>query len=149
MTIKVLAVASGGGHWKQLMLIKEAFQDRKVKYVTTILGLPEQENINDYKIIKDSNKSDKFAVIYSFFQMFFIIIKYRPDVIISTGAAPGVLAILLGRIFFVKTIWLDSIANAENLSLGGRISRRIANTVLTQWEHLADGKKVFYRGAVF
>lgn len=145
---KVLAVASGGGHWRQLMLLKPAFEQFNVKYITTIIGLPEQDNITDYLIVKDSNKNEKLLVVYSFIQLLFVFFKFRPDIIITTGAAPGLLAIVLGKFFFRKTIWIDSIANAEDLSLCGRLSKRLANITLTQWEHLAKGK-VEYKGSVF
>ena len=56
-----------------------------------------------------------------------IYIKFRPNLVISTGAAPGVIGVVLGRLFLAKTIWVDSIANAEELSLGGKISVKIAN----------------------
>ncbi|WP_340680670.1 hypothetical protein [Paraglaciecola sp.] len=149
MSKKVLAVASGGGHWKQLILIKSAFADCNVKYVTTISGLPEQEGISNFELVKDSNQTEKLALLITLWQVFLIVLKYRPDVVISTGAAPGIWAILAGRLFGAKTIWLDSIANAEQLSLGGKISKKIAHTVLTQWDHLADGTKIIYRGSVF
>jgi UDP-N-acetylglucosamine:LPS N-acetylglucosamine transferase len=149
MSKKVLAVASGGGHWKQLILIKSAFSDCNVKYVTTIPGLPEQEGISNFELVKDSNQTEKLALLITLCQVFLIVLNYRPDVVISTGAAPGIWAILIGRLFGAKTIWLDSIANAEQLSLGGKISKKIAHTVLTQWEHLADGTKIIYRGSVF
>ena len=119
-----------------------------VKYITTIIGLPEQENIENYFIVRDSNKNEKLLAIYSFVQLLFIFLKFRPDVIITTGAAPGLLAILLGKLFFKKTIWIDSIANAENLSLCGKLSKGLANITLTQWESLATDK-VNFKGSVF
>lgn len=145
---KVLAVASGGGHWRQLMLLKPAFEQFNVKYITTINGLPEQDNIKNYYIVKDSNKNEKLAAIYSFIQLFYIFCKFRPDVIVTTGAAPGLLMIILGKIFFRKTIWIDSIANAEELSLCGKLSKSISNITLTQWTSLVKGK-VQFKGSVF
>lgn len=146
---KVLAVASGGGHWKQLMLLKPAFEGHKVKFVTTIEGLAAESDITDYVVVKDSNQNEKLALLYSLFQMFLTVIKFRPNVVITTGAAPGVLAILVGRLIGAKTIWVDSIANSEELSLGGNISRKISCIVLSQWEHLASESPIQYQGSVF
>jgi UDP-N-acetylglucosamine:LPS N-acetylglucosamine transferase len=146
---KVLAVASGGGHWKQLMLLEPVFSDHDVKFVTTIEGLAAEAGITNYVVVKDSNQNEKLALLHSLFQIFFIVVKFRPNVIITTGAAPGVLAILVGRLIGAKTIWVDSIANSEELSLGGKISRKISNIVLTQWEHLASEDSIQYKGSVF
>lgn len=40
--IDVLMVASAGGHWQQLMLLREAFDGRDVHYATTLRGLAPQ-----------------------------------------------------------------------------------------------------------
>ena len=145
---KVLVIASGGGHWKQMMLLRPAFISQNVKYVTTIEGLPEQNKIDNYSIVSDSNKNEKLKTIYSFLQLFNVFVRFWPDVVITTGAAPGLLGLVLGKLFLKKTIWIDSIANAEQLSLSGKISRKFADVVLTQWESLADDK-VLYKGSVF
>jgi UDP-N-acetylglucosamine:LPS N-acetylglucosamine transferase len=150
MQKKVLAVASGGGHWKQLMLLKDAFSLSNVKYVTTIDGLPQQSGINEYAIVKDSNKDKKFDLFITTFQLFKIIITFRPNVIISTGAAPGLIAIFFGRLIGAKTIWIDSIANSEELSFAGKLARSIAHQVLSQWPDVAaNDSKVSYKGAVY
>ncbi len=145
---KILAVASGGGHWKQLMLLSPAFEGCNVKYITTIEGLPEQEGIENYRIVKDSNKDEKLSLLVTLTQIFIIVIKYRPDFVISTGAAPGLLAIILGRLLGAKTLWVDSIANGEELSMAGRLAKKCSNKVLSQWGALADDI-VEHEGAVY
>jgi|TARA_R110001583_G_scaffold79835_3_gene215264 UDP-N-acetylglucosamine:LPS N-acetylglucosamine transferase len=145
---KILVIASAGGHWKELMLLRPAFESQNVKYVTTMAGLPEQNGITNYSLVCDSNKDKKLRTIYSFIQMIGVFTRFWPDVVITTGAAPGLLGLVLGKLFFKKTIWIDSVANAEELSLSGKISRKFADVVLTQWEQLAD-EKVQYKGSVF
>lgn len=146
---KVLAVASGGGHWKQLLLISEAFKDCNTKFVTTIDGLPQEANLESYAIVRDSSLDEKFKLLLTFFKILSIVFLFRPNIIITTGAAPGLLAVVIGYIFRIKTIWVDSIANGEELSLGGKLSRKFATKVLTQWEELADNKVVTYKGSIF
>lgn len=145
---KVLAIASGGGHWKQLMLLKPAFQKSDVKFITTIAGLPEANDISNYAIVKDSNKNEKAMLLLTFVQVLWVFIKFRPNIVVTTGAAPGLFGLLIGKLFFKKTIWIDSIANAEELSLSGKLSKRFADIVLTQWEHLKT-ERVIYKGSVF
>jgi hypothetical protein len=57
--------------------------------------------------------------------------------------------VILGRLLGARTIWLDSIANAERISLSGRLVRPFASVWLTQWEHLARGTRPEYAGQVF
>ena len=74
--------------------------------------------------------------------------KENPDVIVSTGAAPGYFAIRFGRLLGIKTIWIDSIANAEELSMSGQKAGKHADLWLTQWKHLAKPQGPLYYGNV-
>ena len=77
-----------------------------------------------------------------------IIWKEKPSVVISTGAAPGLLAIFFGKIFGARTIWVDSIANVEKISMSGRIASFLVNLNMTQWPHLAKSSKIIFKGNV-
>ncbi|GAJ24098.1 unnamed protein product, partial [marine sediment metagenome] len=78
-----------------------------------------------------------------------IILRERPDVVISTGAAPGYLAIRLAKLLTrARTIWLDSIAETNDLSLSGIKGRRYADLWLTQWPELAQTNGPDYKGNV-
>ena len=64
------------------------------------------------------------------------------------GVQDFALALVIGRILGARTIWLDSIANIEELSGSGRMVRRFADLWLTQWPHLAGPDGPEYAGAV-
>ena len=81
-------------------------------------------------------------------RILWIVVKVRPDIVISTGAAPGYFAIRFGRWLGARTCWVDSIANAGQLSLSGRKVRKYATTVLSQWPEVADREDVVYAGSV-
>ena len=81
-------------------------------------------------------------------QIFFLVLRVRPDIVISTGALPGYMAIRLGKLFGARTIWVDSIANAHELSASGKHVGKFADLYLTQWEHLARDKGPLFKGAV-
>ena len=66
---------------------------------------------------------------------------------VSTGAAPGYLAIRFARMMGARTVWIDSVANVEELSMSGRMASETADLCLTQWPHLAQGQ-IRYLGAV-
>ena len=80
--------------------------------------------------------------------MAWIIFTKRPDVVISSGAAPGLIAIMLGKMVGAKTIWIDSIANAEELSLSGKKAGAFADLWLTQWPNLVQPTGPQYQGRV-
>ena len=66
----------------------------------------------------------------------------------STGASVGFFAIVLSKLFGARTIWLDSIANVDELSLSGRMAGRFADLWLTQWESLSKPDGLVYLGSV-
>ena len=159
---RVLAIASGGGHWVQLMRLIPAWDGCAVTYVTTDAGFRgEVEAIAaargqprpDFHVVPDANRWQKLRLLRSLLRIAAILMRVRPHVIITTGAAPGYFALRLGRMTGARTVWIDSIANAEELSLAGRKAGRHADLWLTQWEHLAapEGpgrRSPEYRGSV-
>lgn len=145
--VKLLAVASGGGHWVQLRRLQPAFKGADVSWISTQPDYAKEAGKNFYSV-KDASLWDKVALIKMFLQVAWLVIKIRPDVVITTGAAPGYAAIMFGRIFGARTIWLDSIANSETLSTSGLKAKRWAHVWLTQWEHLAHADGPEFWGAV-
>jgi UDP-N-acetylglucosamine:LPS N-acetylglucosamine transferase len=83
-----------------------------------------------------------------FLQLAWLVLKTRPHVVVTTGAAPGFAAIVFGRLLGAKTVWIDSIANSETLSTSGAKAKRWADVWLTQWEHLAGTGGPDYWGGV-
>ena len=145
---KVLAVASGGGHWVQLRRISPAFKGADVVYVSVEESYAEQVAPCRFRRVPDATRWNKWGLLGLVVSMGRIVLEERPDVIVSTGAAPGYVAIRLGRWLGARTMWIDSIANAEVMSLSGQRALRCADRCLTQWAHLAGKGGPDFRGAV-
>ena len=146
---KVLAVASLGGHWIQLLrIVKPMEQYYNVVYFTTFKKSKTMVGDSKFHSLMDFNRWNVWKVIPVFFKVLAVIIYERPAVIITTGAAQGLLTIMVGRLFGIKTIWIDSVANVNTLSKCGSLAKLCAKNVYTQWPDLAD-KKVHYIGNVF
>lgn len=143
---KILAVSSSGGHWSALLRLAPAFEGHEVVYVTTQKDSQRQVASNRFYVIPDANRDKLLRLLFLMISVLYIVLRERPDVVISTGAAPGYFALRFGRWVGARTLWLDSIANAERLSLSGKIVEPYADLWLTQWPHLATPKGPFYRG---
>ncbi len=145
---KIMAIASAGGHWQQLMRLRDAFEDQHVVFVTTNADNASDVPDDNLYVVTDSNRHEPVRMLRTIAEMIACVARERPDVVMSTGAAPGLLGILFGRIVGAKTIWIDSVANAEEVSLSGRLATRIAQQSLTQWPHLARPGGPEYHGSV-
>ena len=145
---RVLAAASAGGHWEQLMLLRAAFARHEVAFATTDPAQAKAHGIASAHVLPDCNLDTPAHAARCLFAAAWLVRTVKPDVVISTGAAPGLFCLLWGRLTGARTLWIDSVANAEQLSLSGRIARSLAHACLTQWEHLAEAGGPHYRGAV-
>ena len=145
--MKVVAIASAGGHWIELLRLMPAFAGSKMIFVSTHKSFHESVPGHEYYTVPDASRWNKLKLLYVGLRVAFIIVKTRPDAVISTGAAPGLMGIIAGRLVGSKTIWIDSMANVENISMSGRIALRFASKFYTQWPHLAS-KGITYSGNV-
>jgi UDP-N-acetylglucosamine:LPS N-acetylglucosamine transferase len=146
---KILAVASGGGHWVQLMRLRPLCDDYETCYATVQSEYKDQVDSGArFYTITDATRWSKLDLIRMILEVLWIVVKERPDIVITTGAAPGVAAIRAGKLIGAKTIWIDSIANIEQMSMSGVKVRRYADLWLTQWEHLARPDGPRFLGAV-
>ncbi|MWD29567.1 UDP-N-acetylglucosamine--LPS N-acetylglucosamine transferase [Aquicoccus sp. SCR17] len=153
----VMAVASAGGHWVQLSRLAPAWAGCEVTYVTTDPGLEAEvreaaeaagEPQPRFRTVIEANRWQKLRLLRMVLQLAAILVWHRPDVVVTTGAAPGVIALRLAALMRTRTVWIDSIANAEKLSLSGRLAGNHADLWLTQWEHLAAPEGPDFRGSV-
>ena len=154
---KVLAIASSGGHFVQLLRLMPAWDGCRVTIASTEPGLASEvaaqaarldQPVPDFRVVTEANRWQKLKLIKSLAQVLRLLVFMRPDVVITTGAAPGFFALRLGGMLGARTVWLDSIANAEELSLSGKKAGRHADLWLTQWPDLARAEGPRYEGAV-
>jgi UDP-N-acetylglucosamine:LPS N-acetylglucosamine transferase len=146
--MKVLAVSSIGGHWIQLLRLMPAFEGAEVEFMSTKQSFATMVEGRKFHTITDGSRWNKLGLVKCFFNIVTIVRSSKPNVIITTGAAPGLIAIVVGRLFGIKTIWVDSIANCEQVSMSGKIATKVAHIVYTQWKHLEEDNKVKYCGNV-
>lgn len=145
---RVLAISSGGGHWVQLLRVAPAFRDCDVCYVTVRASYAADVPGERFRTIVDATRWNKIKLARMAIKIALIIARERPDVIVSTGAAPGYFAFRVGRLLGARTVWIDSIANAETLSMTGKMVEPHADLWLTQWEHLSGPDGPTFGGSV-
>jgi UDP-N-acetylglucosamine:LPS N-acetylglucosamine transferase len=152
---RILAIASGGGHWVQLNRLSPAWKNLDVIFASTMPGTEQSLRTHadqpavHYVPLPEANQWQKFRLLLLVWKILVLLLRTRPDFVITTGAAHGYFAIRIGKLLGAKTIWIDSIANAEEMSGSGRMVKAYADVWLTQWPHIAnsdDGPR--FEGAV-
>ncbi|MFN3685265.1 glucuronosyltransferase [Salinarimonas sp.] len=141
-TARVVAVASKGGHWEQMLALREVFDGVEAIYVTTDESA--RAGVNGVvEIVGDCSRSDVLSVLRCAWQSLELFLRYRPRTVVSTGAAPGLIMLFWARLFGARTIWIDSVANVEKLSMSGRIASYFVHHCFTQWPHVATSRVRF------
>lgn len=146
--MNILLVASPGGHFVQLSLLAEGFKGYNMIIVSTYADKPAFMPGDSYEQLPDFSRQSCFRFFPCFLKAVTIIKKYRPNLIITTGAAPGLVMILAAKILGVKAVWIDSLANSKRLSLSGRLAVMMGVETLTQWPEVAKTGGGRYEGRV-
>lgn len=145
---RLLAVASGGGHWIELLRLRPAFAGWDIAYVSMFENYVSAVPGARYYTVPDASRFDKLAFPKVFAKAVAIMLKERPDAIVTTGSAPMLSFMALGRAMGAQTLWIDSIAQAEELSSSGKLARKIAHRTVAQWPDVAAREGVECWGAV-
>ncbi len=144
----VLAIASGGGHWVQLLRLRPAFTGLNVAYATVERSYRPDVGAAPFYVVNDATRRNPFSLILLAVRIVILLFRVRPRFVVSTGAAPGYLAVRLCWLVGARSIWIDSLANAGQLSLSGDRIGRHADLWLTQWQHLERPHGPYFEGAV-
>ena len=76
--------------------------------------------------------------------------KEKPDLIISTGAAIAVPFFYLGKLFRVKTVFIEVFDRVDTSTMTGRLVYPVADRFVVEWEEMkAVYPKAINLGSVF
>ena len=96
---RVLAVASNGGHWAQLWRMRPAWDGCTVSYITTARGheavvqadaVARKQAAPKIYVVPDASLWQKGRLVLQMLKIAVLVLRLRPEVIISTGASPEI-----------------------------------------------------------
>ena len=144
---KVCFIASSGGHFEQLMMLKPLMKKYDSLIVTekTNYSVSNSE-FNTYYLhqVNRREKSFIFRMIGNSLKTLKILISERPDAVISTGALATIPMCLFGKIFGKKIIFIESFAKVNSQTLTGKLVYKFADQFYVQWDEM----KKFYPNAI-
>ena len=145
---KIVAISSGGGHFIELLRLRPAFEGHFVVFVTVDAAYKARVPDAPLRVIDDATRWSRWGLFRTAAQVLKILIEERPDIVVSTGALPGFFGIVFGRRLGARTIWVDSLANVEELSMSGQRVGPHADLWLTQWPELSQPAGPTHAGSV-
>lgn len=148
--MKLALVCSAGGHFYELYRLDDIWRSHSHFWVTAKKEDTE-ELLSDEPVYWSYRPTERHLInlCKNFGLAFTILRRERPDVLISTGAGVGVPFIYVAKLFGIKTIYIESLARIETLSLSGKLIYPVVDRLYVQWPELADKYgKAHFRGAV-
>lgn len=132
---KICIVSSCGGHLAEVKALAAAYASLPHFFVLNDrIELP-AEMIGRTTFIKHSERDAWF--LWNLWEVFAILWRERPTIILSSGAGPIVPAALVGRYLFgCRVIYIETMTRMRVPSLTGRIMYRFAHRFLYQWPGL-------------
>ena len=154
---KVIFISSMGGHLTEMMQLKDIFKNYDYKIVTEMhkstkgLKVRYKSKI-DYLLTgnKDNILKYIFTAPYNIIKSLIIFLKFKPDVIVTTGAHTCVPMCYIAKIFGSKVIFIETFANRTTGTVAGRLVYPIADTFVVQWESMLElYPKAIYGGWIY
>ena len=140
---KVMFISSVGGHLTQLLTLKSIFSRYQYILVTEKTAITKTMK-KDYRVeyLLHGTRHYLFVYIFKFMynilKSFFLFLKYRPKVIVTTGTHTAVPMCYIGKLFGRKIIFIESFAKSSSPTLSGRIVYPIATVFVVQWPKMLE-----------
>ena len=147
--MKICLACSAGGHLTELSQIKEAWEDYGTFIVT--FKRADTKKLQDAVYYLVDPKRNPFKIILNFFQALRVVLKERPNVVITTGAGVVVPLCIIAKVLGSKIIYIESLARIDSKSLSGVLLYPFSDLFFVQWEESLEkyGGKAQYGGTVF
>ena len=144
--LKICFVGSSGGHLTHLYMLKPFWEDKKRFWVTfdkeDARSLLEGETF--YPAYYPSNRSIK-ALVINTFRAIRILHREKPNLIVTSGAAPAIPFFWLGKLRGAKTVYIEVFDRIDRGTLSGKLCYPVTDRFIVQWEEM---KKVYPKAVV-
>lgn len=153
--MKICLECAEGGHLDEMLNVIEAFEGNDLFFITT--KAPSTDGLsNDYRVFYTRKQYETHTKLAIYFRemlliiklaitILWILIKEKPNLIVSTGGGSTIPLIYWGKILGIKLIYIESLARVNSPSLTGRLVYPVTDIFLVQWESMLQ----FYKKAKF
>ena len=147
---KMALVCSSGGHFLQLYSLKDFWGECDHFWITfrneDTSYLLEKERV--YFAFSPTNRN-----VMNFFRNLFLacklLLKEKPAFLVTTGAGVSAPFIYMAHLLRIRTVYIESLTRANDLSLTGKLVYPVVTEFIVQWPELAQRyKKAKFAGQV-
>lgn len=150
---KICFVASTGGHFEQLIMLKPIMDKHDSFIITEKTSYQSVKDGRKSYYLKQVNRQEKtwiFKMLVNTIESLKIFIKERPDLVISTGALVTIPMCLIAKVFRKKLIFIESFAKITSPTLTGKLLYKFADQFYVQWKDMMHlYPKAIYKGGIY
>jgi UDP-N-acetylglucosamine:LPS N-acetylglucosamine transferase len=151
--MKIIFGASSGGHFEQLMMLKPLMK----KYDSILLTEKTDygaslDDVKTYYARQINRKEILFPIkiVANAFESLVLILREKPDVMITTGVLAMVPCALLMKLTGRKLIYIESFAKVTSRTLSGKLLYKYADQFYVQWEEMLKlYPNAIYKGGIY
>ena len=172
----IMIILGSGGHTGEILLMIQKLDFNKFSscYLVSSHNDKNSENKAKESIPIDKYKNTKFiflkiyrsrnvgqsfissipTTLYALFQSFFILIKYRPNMVVTNGPVVAFPILFIGYILRIlmilcefKIMFIESYCRTKSISLCGKIVEPLCDRFIVLWKNL-ESKKREYLGKI-
>lgn len=140
---KIMFISSTGGHFNELMQLKQLFKECNYSIVTektkTNADLKEKYKNKIHYLLYGTKKTPiryAFILLANCFISLYLYLKIRPEVIVTTGTHTAGPMCCIAKILGSKVIYIETFANRTSKTSAGKLIYYIADTFVVQWEEM-------------
>lgn len=134
---RAIVIASGGGHLAEALL---AIEGVPLRSIIVTLRLPHTEKTlqgvgwkREYLV---NPHGDPFKYLLNIWQSFWLVVKNRPELVISTGAGMVVPTCVIAKLLGARLVFIETAARVTTPSRTGKFLYRFADEFYVQWKPL-------------
>ncbi len=150
---KIAFVASAGGHLEEISRLKGIEKKYESFLVTEKSGFVIKDFCEKRYYVPMMNRKQLSFLprfIWLFYRTLVILLKEKPDFIITTGALVAYPFCVIGKLLGIKVIYVESFARVSEPSLTGKLVYNMSDLFMVQWEDmLVKYPKSMLGGGIF
>ena len=151
---KICLISSSGGHFEQLLMLRKLAEKYEIFIVTEKTKYNKKDKRISYFTPQVNRKEILFfpKIIIIFFKSLFVMLKEKPDVVISTGVLASIPMMFLAHQFRKKVIYIESFAKITSPTKTGKLvySKGWADQFYVQWEPMLKVyPNAIYKGGIY
>jgi UDP-N-acetylglucosamine:LPS N-acetylglucosamine transferase len=141
--IKLIVGASAGGHANELQILLDAARGvwpvEPAAYITTmeITARGFAQRGKPVYVIGETDRRKPLRAFAVLLRALRVALRERPEAVVTTGSLPLAIFCVWAKLLGARIVWIDSVAQIDEMSLSGRLMSRVADLCLAQWPDVA------------